>query len=70
MSTGIMFAQADPDTDYFSVLGSNNAAGEEWGWRTEIEWQNQDELVIIAFNISPRGKESKAVETKYYRIPS
>jgi len=39
----------------------------KWGWSTEIELVNDDEVKITAYNISPEGSESKATETVYTR---
>ena len=38
-----------------------------WGWRTEIEITDGDNIVLTAFNITPEGEETKATETRYTR---
>jgi len=69
MGTGIMFSEGAKSGKNISVLGTYGSpdAGKQWGWRTEMEWQNED-LVITAYNITPEGEESKATETIYKRV--
>lgn len=68
--TQLMYSEAPTGDQRFAVLGhyGGHEDGAPWGWRTEIALDGDDRLVIIAFNITPQGEESKAVETIYTRV--
>ncbi len=69
-NTAIMFCTGAGKGDGFFVLGSypDPDGGPDWTWRTELSFPDRDHLVLTAFNISPEGSESKAVETQLHRI--
>lgn len=65
--TNIMFSTNNTMAAPFSVLGKY---GEEpsWGWRTVINHENENKLIITMYNIAPGGNDEKAVETVYERV--
>ncbi len=69
-NTAIMFCIGEPREKGFWVSGQypDPTGGPDWGWRTEVELVDADHLVITAYNISPEGPESKAVETQLTRV--
>lgn len=70
--SAIMFSQGSKGDENLNVLGSyayvTPETEQHWGWRTQLEWNNENELVITAYNISPEGEETKATETVYSKV--
>ncbi|RYD73335.1 MAG: DUF1579 domain-containing protein, partial [Sphingobacteriales bacterium] len=71
MGTQIMQATGEATEKGFSILGSwgNPEYGDQlFGWRTELEIVNENEIVFTAYNIMPGEEEAKAIEAIYKRI--
>lgn len=70
--SAIMFSEGKRGDEKMDMLGSYAYVTPEieqhWGWRTEIEIIQDDEVLITAYNISPEGEEVKATETLYKRV--
>jgi hypothetical protein len=71
MGTQIMHATGQATEKGFSILGAygNPEYGDQlFGWRTELEIINEEEIIFSAYNIMPGAEETKAIEAVYQRI--
>jgi Protein of unknown function (DUF1579) len=72
--TAIMFSESSRHAAKFQVLGSYEyvtpEVDQKWGWRTEVELVNDNELKLTSYNVTPEGSEAKATETVYTRVRS
>jgi hypothetical protein len=68
-NTAIMFCVGQSRDQGFFVQGNypDPTGGPDWGWRTEVTLLDPQRLLITAYNISPEGAESKAIETQLTR---
>ena len=72
--TSIMFSEGERNAPKLNVTGSYVHVTPEkehyWGWRTELEIVNDDEVVFTSYNVPPpgEGQEEKATELVYKRV--
>lgn len=69
-NTAIMFCTGNATENGFFVLGSypDPNGGPDWGWRTEVEIMDDDNILITAYNIMPEGGEARATEARLTRV--
>jgi hypothetical protein len=69
-NTAIMSCVGSERERGFSILGSypDPTGGPDWGWRTEVELVDEDNLTVTAYNIHPELGEAKATEAKLTRV--
>jgi hypothetical protein len=70
MGSGIMKCTGERGgAGAISVLGSYDAGGQTWGWRTVVRLDGEH-LVVEATNIAPDGQEYPAIESRLSRRSS
>lgn len=69
-----MFSESGSGSQSINVMGNyyyvSPEETQQWGWRTEMELVNVDEIRMTAFNVTPGGEETKATEIIYTRVMS
>ena len=71
--TSIMLQSGKYENNKFSALGtySYKVSPEEiqhWGWRTDLEIIDDNNILITIYNITQAGEEAKGVEIVYKRV--
>lgn len=70
MGTAIMISEGKQGIENLDVMGhydTNEEGTEKWGWRTELNIIDTNNIIITSYNVMPTGVEAKATEIIYYR---
>jgi hypothetical protein len=70
MGSAIMISEGKQGNEKFDVMGhydTNEEGTEKWGWRTELNIIDNNNLTITSFNVMPTGEEARATEIIYKR---
>ncbi|BDA77639.1 hypothetical protein LPTSP3_g05690 [Leptospira kobayashii] len=70
MGTAIMFSQGTHSDTEISFLGhyEDPSSDSKWGWKTTIQKIDENQILIVAENFSPEGREAGGVKIIYHRI--
>ncbi|EMF83477.1 PF07617 domain protein [Leptospira weilii serovar Topaz str. LT2116] len=70
MGSGILFSQSPPGAQEWSFTGHYGGETPEtsWGWKTSLEKDGDNKLIIFSQNLRPNGEKAGGVRILYERI--
>ncbi|AOP34476.1 hypothetical protein A0128_11825 [Leptospira tipperaryensis] len=70
MGSGILFSQGESGVPDFSFTGHYGGETPEtkWGWKTHLEKDGENKLIIFSQNLRPTGEKAGGVRILYDRV--